>query len=231
VGTLASTLSLGAAYFDGEGNLLQSSSGAVFTLDSQIGANNKNQLNGIIATKWSDATADIPTQIRALQYQSSVDTGYEIEYAFYGKSVPSYLTTNNYMKEYGYRNASFNQEYLYSAEIPDGTLGIKKWIPAYKVSYDKYDGTKQSLFGDKIVAFTPNPKYWYKLFAGTRLIPKTIGIWKDISEALGNLTEEQGMCAYAYLDPRTTELFMNTGDVCLPSVCNNLALYVATVDF
>lgn len=231
VGTLSSMLSLGATYFDADGNLLESSSGASFTLDAQVPANNKNQLNTIIGTKWPTASADIPSQIRNLQKQSSIDTGYEVEYAFYGINIPSYLMANNYVKEYGYRNPQFNTSILGSNEIPDGFLGIKKWVPAYKATYDKYDGTKKSLFGDDICTFTVNPQYWYKLFAGTRLVPKSIAIYKDIGQALDNLEEAQGMFAYSYLDPRTVELYMMTGDVCLPACVNGYGLYIATVNF
>ena len=232
VGALASMLNPatgGNVYFDADGNLLNSSSGASFTLSSQLGANNLNQLNGIISGSWATASTDIPSNIRALQKQSSTDTGYDIEYAFYGKDIPGYLTTNNYIKDYSFRNPQFNLSYLQANEIPDGFLGIKKWIPAYKCVYDKYDGTKTSLFADDGVAFTTNPKYWYKLFAGTRLIPKSIQIYKDMGDALNNLTEVQGMFGYAYLDPRTVELYMMTGDVCLPACVNNAGIYLADV--
>ncbi len=233
VGCLASLLNQGNTYFDIDGNLLTSSSGSSFTLSAQLAANNQNQLNGIIDTKWPTTTADIPTQIRNLRKQSATDTGYDIEYAFYGKSAPSYMSQNTYVKEFWYRanQGAMGADYLSNPEIPDGFLGIKKWIPAYKCVYDKYDGTKASLFGDDTVTFTVNPQYWYKLFAGTRLVPKSIGIYKDMTQALGNLTEAMGMFAYAYLDPRTIELFMMTGDVCLPAVVNNLGVYNATVNF
>lgn len=231
VGTLASLLNQGKTYFDIDGNLLTSSSGASFTLDARLDANNLNQLNGIIDVKWPTTTADIPSQIRNLRKQSATDTGYDIEYAFYGKSIPSWLAANAYLKEFWYRASGMNSDYLNNPEIPDGFLGIKKWIPAYKCVYDKYDGTKASLFNDDTCAFTVNPQYWYKLFAGTRLVPKSIGIWKDMEQALSNLTEAQGMFAYSYLDPRTIELYMMTGDVCLPAVVNNLGLYIADVDF
>lgn len=232
VGTLASMLNPangGNTYFDADGNLLGSSGGAAYTLSAQLGANNLNQLNGIISGSWGTATTDIPSNIRNLQKQSTTDTGYDIEYAFYGISVPGFLTNNNYVKEYAFRNPQFNMSYLQTNEIPDGFLGIKKWIPAYKAVYDKYDGTKTSLFADDGIAFTVNPKYWYRLFAGSRLIPKSIQIYKDLGDALGNLTEQQGMFGYAYLDPRTIELFMMTGDVCLPACVNNAGVYLADV--
>lgn len=230
VGSLASMLNPangGNTYFDSDGNLLGSSSGATYTLSAQLGANNLNQLNGIISASWALATTDIPANIRSLQKQSSTDTGHDVEYAFYGAAIPGYLTANNYVKEYTIRNPQFNQSYLATNEIPDGFLGIKKWIPAYKCVYDKYDGTKVSLFADDGVAFTINPKYWYKLFAGSRLIPKSIQIYKDVDEALNNLTEAFGMFGYCYLDPRTVELYMMTGDVCLPACVNNAGLYLA----
>lgn len=230
VGTLASMLNPangGNAYFDADGNLLGSSSGNAFSLSCQLGANNLNQLNGIIAASWATASTDIPSHIRNLQKQSTTDTGYSIEYAFYGKDIPSYLLYNNYVKEWVVRNPGINASYLDTNEIPDGFLGIKKWIPAYKCVYDKYDGTKVSLFADDGVAFTVNPKYWYKLFGGTRLIPKSIQIYKDLNDALSNLTEVQGMFSYAYLNPQTIELFMMTGDVCLPACINNAGVYLA----
>lgn len=232
VGVLTSMLNYandGNAYFDADGNLLENSTGAAYTLSSQVGANNLDTLNGIITAAWSTASTDIPSNIRNLQKQSTTDTGYEIEYAFYGLSVPGFLTNNNYVKEYAYRNQQFNMSYLQTNEIPDGFLGIKKWIPAYKAVYDKYDGTKKSLFADDAIAFTVNPKYWYRLFAGTRLIPKSVQIYKDLGDALSNLTEVQGMFGYTFLDTRSVELYMMTGDVCLPACVNNAGIYLADV--
>src|SRR5579883_1789714 len=45
----ATMLRYGAIYWDADGNILPSSSGATYTTSSQVGANNQNQLNGIIS--------------------------------------------------------------------------------------------------------------------------------------------------------------------------------------
>ncbi|MBA4187584.1 MAG: hypothetical protein C0467_06150, partial [Planctomycetaceae bacterium] len=53
-------VALGLNYFDGDGNLLPTSSGATLTVDQGIPAANKGQLNGLLDFSFADKTKDIP---------------------------------------------------------------------------------------------------------------------------------------------------------------------------
>ena len=81
-------LANGTTYFDGDGNLLPTSSGAKLTIDISIPATHKNQGNGIIDLPWSNTQANIPLHIQKLQQQQAFQTGFDIEIALYGQKIP-----------------------------------------------------------------------------------------------------------------------------------------------
>lgn len=229
-------LSRGAIYFDESGNLLPSSSGAAVTVDYAVPANNKNQLNGLIDQSWADNSTNIPAQIAALQERSAQDTGYEIECAFYGRNVPSYLSQNDYVAEYNARNKEVQEEFLFGngkklgGSIPQGYLGIKHWIPVNTGFYEDASGTNQTAFGENQVSFTPAPsEEWHELIEGTYEVPTTINIQTDAAAALGSLKTTQGMFAYSQLitDPITIRMFH--GDTFLPVLKVPGCVYLATV--
>jgi len=67
----ASTLGLGSIYWDSNGNLLPTSSGAAETYSFGIPATHKNQCNGNIAASWALATSDILGDIRSMKCRST----------------------------------------------------------------------------------------------------------------------------------------------------------------
>lgn len=224
-----SMLSLGHVYFDREGNLLPSSSTNVLDIDYQIDANHMNQLNGIIASTWATSSNDIPLQLRNLRIQAAKDTGYPLKYAFYGVNIPSYLTKNDYVKDYLSRNPAFAQKYLEQAEIPDGLFGFT-WVPVYTSFFEDQNGTNQSFFGADAVVFTPeiNPLV-YELMEGTFQVPTTFNATNDLAGAIDTCRAVQGMFSYGIPchNPPTVEMFY--GDTFLPIWKVPGAIYIADV--
>lgn len=222
-----SMLSLANIYYDREGNLLPSSSGADVTVDFGVGANNLNQLNGIITASWALANTDIPAQLRALRQRSAQQTGYQLKYAFYGANIPTYLTQNNYVLDYLARNPTMSARFLEAAEIPDGLFGFT-WVPVYTSFFEDADGTNQTFFGGDTVVFTPAiDSEVYELLEGSYMVPTSFNATADLAAALRTLKQVWGMFSYAVPihNPVTAQMFF--GDNFLPVWKVPDALYVA----
>lgn len=206
-----SMLSNGAIYFDSNGNLLPSSSGASLTIDYGVSANHQNQLNGIIGASWATATTDIPSDVRAIQKQSVLDTGYTIENAFYGINIPSYFAGNtSYVQPFLSRSPQMREMFLDTGEIPSGLFGVKNWIPVHTAFFNDNDGTNQSFFGDDKIVFTPAVNStWYELLYGTYPVPKTFGPVGSLQGAMNSFELVRGMFGYATPidNPMTARLY------------------------
>lgn len=213
ISCMYSMLSLGAIYFDSEGNLLPSSSGALAlgsgSYDYNISANNKNQLNGIIDASWANNNTDIPAQLRNLRIRSAQLTGYPLKYAFYGLNIPSYLTQNNYVLDYLSRNPVFAQKFLDAAEIPDGLFGFT-WVPVYTSFFEDSANTNQTFFGSDTVVFTPEINSdVYELIEGSMFVPGSFQPASNVAAALSSAKQVWGMASYAKLidDPITAKMY------------------------
>lgn len=226
IGALTSLMTFGACYFDGDGILLGTSSGAVDTVSWQVPANNLGTCNSRL-TGWNTASTDIVGQILAIKAAALQETGYELKNVYYGVNVPGMLAKNTSIKEFFYRNPGMNADYLNSGLIPPQMFGLN-WIPIIGVQYEKNDGTAVTFANDNIAAFTPATEDWYDMMEGTYPVPKRVGVYSTPEEMLNDLTEVAGMFAYGTLtqDP---SMKVNYGDTFLPWAKNGRAIYIATV--
>lgn len=208
---IASMLSKQAIYWDGDGNLLPTSSGATATVDYGIPAANQNQLGGIIAASWATASTDIPAHLRALDEQSVKDTGYLLKYAFYGRNLPSHLTKNDHVKDYLSRADGGREAltYLRAGQIPAGLFGLE-WVPAYRLYLEQPDGTQTTWFGADQVVFTPDiAADTYALLEGTYDVPTEYGVMSTAEQARQSFKPVLGMGMFAMptFDPMAARLF------------------------
>lgn len=226
IGALTSLMTFGSCYFDGDGILLGTSSGAVDTVSWQVPANNLNTCNSRL-TGWNTASTDIVGQILAIKAAALQETGYELKNVYYGVNVPGMLAKNTTIKEFFYRNPDMNADYLNSGLIPPQMFGLN-WIPIIGVQYEKNDGTAVTFSNDNIAAFTPATEDWYDMMEGTYPVPKRMGVYSSPEQMLNDLEEVPGMFAYGTLtaDP---SLKANFGDTFLPWAKNGRAIYIATV--
>jgi len=224
-----SMLAKGVIYFDADGNLLPSSSGAAITVDAQVSANNKNQLNGVISAAWSAAGTDIPLQIAALKKVARKLTGYKLTHAFHGENILGYFTTNTKMKEIINRNPAMQNAVLMNNEIPNGLLNLN-WIPMYEAFYEDNDGTDQDLVDADNVIFTPDPTPdWWEVMEGTYAVPNDLVIGTDAMDVLSNLVQRPGMFSYAELKTDPPSIKQLAGDTFLPIIKVPDAIFIATV--
>lgn len=230
VGALTSALFLGHIYFDGNGNLLPTSSGAKVDVNFQIPANNLTQLNGIIATSWDSTTANLLTQLSNLKKAARKLTGYPLKHAFYGANVQDYILANTKYQTLIGRNPQFNAANL-GGEI--GPFGGFDWHPAYEAFFEDQNSVNQSLVGDDQVMFCPEPSLdWLEWLEGTYPVPTTVGaITPDMVGAIGTVNVATGMFSYGQVvsDPVTVKQV--AGDTFLPVLKVPSAVFVATVKF
>lgn len=226
-------VSKGKLWFDGPGNILPSSSGATLTVDYGIGANNQNQLNGIIDVSWANAAADIVQHIENVKIQMRRNTGSELEHAFYGANVANYVYKNTTAKAYFQYNPALFQSFQQTpGTIPNGTFGIKYWHRMGDSFMEDADGTVQALFGANQVTFAPAiTRNKYTLYEGSIAVPKKYGIHPDVSSAVADVEVVYGMGGYAVpeIDPvGIKEVYFDT---MLPHWKTPLDLFLATVAF
>ena len=224
-------LNNGILYWDGDGDLLPSSSGSTESHSFQMNANNQNQLNSIITASWALTNTDIPLQLRNLKQRAWQLTGFPLKYAFYGVNVPSYMSQNNYVLDYLSRNPAMNAKYLESdhGEIPNGLFGLQ-WVPCYESFYEDADGTNQEIWGDDEVVFTPEPDdTWWEILQGGFRIPTTLGPTSDAVSAIQSTKLVHGTFAYAGITMDPPQILHYHGDTFLPSLKNPDVIYQADV--
>jgi hypothetical protein len=238
---VTTSLSRGAIYFDADGNLLPDSTGAAFTFSQQIPSDNvgtvKDEAGANIfgasgGGSWANAATDIPLQIRRLIAAAAATHGYEPRVALYGRNIPSYFATNNYVKEYLSRNPEFRTAYVRDNTVPAGLFGIDEWVPAWKASYEKYDGTKVPLWGADTVTFLPGREdlgEWWEFFEGSYLVPRTLNIVADAAAAIGNMEQVFGAFGYGALTHNPPSVATYMGDTFFPAVKNGNVVYIANV--
>lgn len=223
-----SMLANGAIYFDGDGNLLPSSSGAVITVDYNVPANNKNQLNGIIGASWATVTTDIVTDLLQIKEQSVQLTGYQVQLAFYGQNLPAYFAANtSYVQPFLARSPNMREKFLDTGEVPDGLFGFK-WMPVHLSFFEDQDGTVREFFGGDAVTFTPAiDMTWYELMLGTYPVPTSFNPFNTLQASMGSFNIQRGIFSYSVpvSDPMTAKLFY--GHTFLPVLKNPDIIFIA----
>ena len=224
-----SMLTKGAIYFDGSGNLLPTSSGAVTTVDYAVPAVNKNQIDGIIGTTWATAATDILGDVRAIKKKARQTTGYPLRHAFYGADILGYLLTNTKIKELINRNAGY-QVVAAAGEIPQGLLGFE-WHPIDDAFFVDNDASTQEWAGGDALILTPEPEAsWFEWLQGTFPIPTNLGAVTDTGvQQTSNIATAMGFFSYCKLidDPVTVQQF--AGDTMLPVLKVPSAIYICDV--
>jgi Ca2+-binding RTX toxin-like protein len=242
ISALTSMLFKTQIYYDNQGNLLPSTTGAQTTVDYGVPAGNQNQLDvfgtssPIISATWSTNSTAIDKQIQSL-HQAAVElTGYELKHAFYGKNVANYLTANTGLGNYFFRDSysanAFAPSFIATADIPNPLLGLT-WHKAYHSFFVDQNGNRQTLVGDDQIVFTPEPSTaWIGFLEGTYPVPTRAGIVTPAEPAVvSGMETKAGMFAYgmASADPPTAKIVY--GDTFLPVLKVPSSVFVATVKF
>lgn len=191
-------LSKGAFWYDANGKLLQSSSGAVDAIDFAVPAGNKGQAGGIITTSWADPTANIFDNIERLKKKAIQDTGFALEHAYYGTSLASWIYANTSFKHYfQFDPLMYGQFRKDPSVIPDGFLDLK-WHKMGHSFYEDINKTKVQLWADDQLTLTPEwSSDWYTQFIGSKLVPTEQGFSPSTEINESNSEWASGMYGYS----------------------------------
>jgi len=231
IATTMQVLARGKLYYDANGNLLPTSSGAVETHDFQIDANNQNQLNGLVDFSWALPNTNIPGHLNTLKLRSAQDTGYEVTQCLYGRNIVKYMTQNDFVIDYLSRNPTWSSKFLDSNVVPDGLFGYK-WIPMFSTFYEDNNGTNQEIWDADLAVFAPPvDEGWWDFMEGSFPVPRSINIVPGGGASLNRFDDVFGMFAYGLdsHDPPGTTTYC--GDTFVPALKNQKAVYQATVAF
>lgn len=224
-------LAKGILWFDGDGNALPSASGAVITIDFSVPANNKNQLNGIIAVDWSTATAPIIGDLRAIKKQAMRLSGYPLQFALYGAAIPEYIADNTQAQAYITGNPSLAAQRVTGAgEIPSNFGGLE-WIPFDQTYMVDQNDAIQELVADDAVIFCPSPALdWWMPVEGSAFVPRRLKTGPgDAASMLADWQKVFGRYSYATEEHNPPSLVQFAGDVFTPFIVVPEAIFIADV--
>ncbi len=221
-------LSKANLYFDSDGNLLATSSGADLTVDYGVPAANQNQIGGIISASWATNTTDIPTQINRIKMTAVQTTGYPLKTALYGKNIMGYMMNNDFVKYYLARNSIANDKWKDTNQIPNGLFDLQ-WIPVQDTFFEDADGTVTEIFDGDRVTFCPEiTPMVYSVYEGSYPVPKTLALAADVNAMLNNYEVKYGPFGYAMMNP-PHQIIGVYGDTFLPRLKVPEAFYFADV--
>lgn len=235
VSAVMSSLFLGHIYFDEDGDLLHSSSGAVVDVDQRLPSGNTGQLNmlgagAIIDASWGTASTKIVKHLAQIIAAAAQVSGLIPTTCYYGSNVRDYILSNTQCISLMQSNGTLTTA-LAQGAIPDGFGGIKKWISGDQYSYVDAGGTRRTWCGADTIALIPDvSKAWYEMQEGTYLVPNDVGrIYNTVEEGLANLRTVQGMFQFAKVEAVPPKLEQYAGDVFLPVFKNPNAVILGDV--
>lgn len=168
----------GSYTFDQVGDeLRQGFTGGEETIDFQIGANNKNQLNGIIGTSWATPSTDIPGDVMQVNRQSNTNCGLGIEHMVINSATYQYLVNNDKIKaQAGTSNTPFETYNRTGEGQFSVTFRAMPWVQIHIIDYtlEIWDGsafTDTALIADDQATMFPTPSSrWVQYLNGGEVV-------------------------------------------------------------
>ncbi len=234
ISTVASIFAQGTISFDGAGNLLPDTSGAALTIDFDVPAGHKNQLDvegtgDLITASWAVATTPIISNIKSIKNVALRETGYPLRHAFYGDNILQYLINNAEVDKLLQANQTLSAGFT-AMEIPMGFMELTWWSTGGQFFADAA-GVNQTFFDDDSVVFLPDPDpTWWEILEGTYNVPTALGnVSQDGGAAMADVTEVNGLFNYAKLNDDPVTVKHLAGDTMLPVLKVPKAIYIADV--
>jgi hypothetical protein len=215
IAAVTKTVADGRLYFDADGNLLPTSSGADLTVDQLIPSGNRLT----VSNSWATAATDIVTYINTLKNTAVQTTGYPLKYAIYGQNIPGYFNNNTSIQNYWWRNQQFSNDWLNTGRVPERMLELI-WVPAQQAFWEDQTGTVQSIFPADQVTFTPEiTAATWTFYRGSKLVPTQTGPFPDAEAAIRSTQEVFGRGRYAKIPLEEPTKIIDVGfDTFLPRI-------------
>ncbi len=201
------TIANGKLWFDVDGNILPTSSGADLVVDFGVPSDNIGQITpfggaAIIDASWATASTKIVTHVRKIKKYAIQKTGYPLKYAIYGSNIPEYLGGNTNFQLYLARYPQYREAFIDGGEIMPGTLGLT-WIDGQNAFFEDDGGTVQEIFGPDAVVFCPevgDGAAW-TIHEGSYPVPTSLAIMQNVEQLLENMKIVYGRGGFAMLNP------------------------------
>lgn len=240
--TLAKALSGGLIYFDVNGQVLESSSGAATTIDLGVGATHKSQLahvsNGssdIIGTAWDNASASILTDLEQIREAAEYDKAPTPRHVWLHTCGKPWILTNTEIKAFvQYQNPQAMQHLNVFSGGGD-TLVIGDWtFHFYNGTYVGADGsTVRPLIPKTGAIITPdvNDGTWFRHYETSETVPLMEGIVSSYDQ-LASMTDKRfGDYAYLKLVDNPVKTVLRMGMNFFYGFADPNAVWFPTVDF
>jgi hypothetical protein len=218
----------GKIYYDVDGNMLPTSSGASWTFDNQVPAGNVGNPGSIFST-WN-TSADIPTQVLNFKSYALRQTGKAVTTAYYGPGVSGRLANNTNFQYYLARNPQYNEQFKNTGQIADGVLGLK-WVPVQDTYFVDQNDTAQTLFRTDYITFAPDLKGNYVFLEGTTPVhPDANNIsMNDVPAAMRGIKEVSGIGSYSEIKFNPLQLKQYMFDAFAPVILTPNSWYWVNV--
>lgn len=191
-------MTTGVCYFNSDWMPLESNSGADTskTLDWGVPANNKNQLNSIIGTRWDQAAAPILddlVSIRLVAEENNTET-------------PRHIWTNSTARQWILSNTELKSFMVLNSPRAEAVLnGIGDQIVFDNFTWHFFDGTyigadgstTRKFIADKVAVITPDPGDWLFHVVTPELVPSATGVVGSAEEGVGKFDKVYGDFMYA----------------------------------
>lgn len=229
---LAKTLSAGVIHFGPNGEVLESSSGATYSVDFGVPASHKAQLDpgsgDLIDVPWDDPSAKILDQLDAIRIQAEEENAEEPRHVWMHHAAKRWLRDNEQIQSYVSGSPEAVDRVLRGTVIED--LGGWNWH-FFSGSYQAADGSSVPYLPRPQAVLTPDLGPWLRAANGSELITSFEGIRSSVDGALEEVTEVFGDFAYVKLVDNPTKLVLRMGTNFVYAFANPNAVWMPTVDF
>lgn len=230
--SLAKTLTQGEIHFNGDGQVLESATGAVYSVDFGVPASRKNQLDpgtgDIIDTAWDVPTAKILDDLDAIRIQAEEENAEEPNHIWLHHTAKRWLRDNTQLQSYVQGSSDMVDRILRGSVIED----LNGWTwHFFSGTYTAADGTTKPYIPRDRAIITPDIGPWLRAANGSELITGFEGIRSSVDDALGDTTEVFGEFAYVKLVDNPTKLVLRMGTNFVYAFANPNAVWMPVVDF
>jgi hypothetical protein len=200
-------------------------SGGQMSVDFQVPATHKNNVNGIFPANWENAAALIHEDLLQLNAFSEEEYGFPVTQAWIGSALWNKIISNTEIK--GLAGSSNQPFAVYDRVESDATdfRAILRGVPW--ITWHIYDGglnvggTYTKFIPPNNAIFTPDPSSsWVEMLEGSEFVKENV---------MDGGSEKVGFSTWTThaIDPASIEL--KALDICLPALYVPKAIYYATV--
>lgn len=240
--SLGKLLGDGIAYFDANGMILESSSGAAVTVDLSVGATHKSQLahasNGssdIIGTAWDNPAASILTDLEQIRTAAEYDMAPVPKHVWLHGENKGWIVNNTEIKAFVQYNNPGADNYLRFLAGQGDTLSIGDWtFHFYSGTYVGADeSTVRPLISKTKAIITPDPNdsSWFAHYECAETIPTGEGVIGSLEEYFGKTQKVYGDFTYAKVLDNPLKVVVRMGMNYLFAMRDPNAIWIPTVDF